>query len=87
MTDAEAEQDEKLVKIMAKQPNRKNFIIIPERDSSTPLYARDELIRKSLANQLCVIVKGQLEGPEKFSKEEIGAEMGPLSRICQYNGR
>jgi hypothetical protein len=75
------------VKLLAQQPDRDFFVIIPERDPLMPSFAQDKLIRKSLANQKCVIVKTRLEGPEHFSEQDIGAEMGPLGQICQWHGQ
>lgn len=64
-----------------------DFIIKLEKDPSAPPHVHDQLIRESLANQRCVIVRACHEGPETFSKEEIGADVGGLSRIVQWNGQ
>jgi hypothetical protein len=64
-----------------------DFVITLERDPLMPLRVHDEIIREALANQRCVIVPGHLEGPESFSNEEIGADMGWLSRLVQWNGQ
>jgi hypothetical protein len=64
-----------------------DFVVKLEKDPSAPRHAQDQRIRDCLANQSCVIVQECLEGPESFSKAEIGADMGPLSKIVQWSGR
>jgi hypothetical protein len=62
------------------------FVVIPERDPSTPRHSQDHLIRVHLANQRTVIVKAYLDGPQSFSKEEIGAAKGALNQRVQWHG-
>jgi hypothetical protein len=48
----------------------------------------DETVRHHLANQRCIILRGQhLEGPEKFCKEEIEAARGPLNQPVEWHGK
>jgi hypothetical protein len=64
-----------------------DFIVKIQNDPSMPQHAPDQFIRECLANQRCVVVQEHLEGPESFSKEEIGADVGGLSRIVQWKGQ
>jgi hypothetical protein len=67
-------------------PDDNPFVVIPERDPSMPLHSQDHLIRGHLANQRCVIMKAELDGPQSFTKEDIGAVKGPLNQPVHWHG-
>jgi hypothetical protein len=62
------------------------FVVMPERDPSMPIGDYDDIIRRHLGNQRCVIVPGNLEGPESFSKDEIKARLGPVNQLTNWHG-
>lgn len=67
--------------------DKATYVVIPPRHPSQPLHAMDEAVRLHLANQRCVILKGQhLDGPERFCREEIEAARGSLSQPVQWHG-
>ena len=67
--------------------SRTQYIVVDLPKPPLPSYSNDDLIRKHLADNRSVIVRGQaLEGPTSFTHEEIEAYKGSLSQAVEWQG-
>lgn len=92
-------QDATFVQKMASAPDgcrapdpysatRNRYVVLKSPKLSLPAHSQDDMIRYHLGNGRTVIMKGnsKMEGPRKFDHEEIGAYVGSLSHIVQWQG-
>jgi hypothetical protein len=63
------------------------FVMVDLPKPPLPAYGKDDLIRSYLANNRCVLVRGQtLEGPTAFTGDEIQAYKGSLAQSVEWQG-